>query len=61
MARIKLVVYHGLKETLVTTTELEQDFIKEFFDETDRNINDYPRDEVDADGLRLTSSLHTHW
>jgi len=54
MSNIKFIVYQtyiDFPEVLITTPELEQDMLKEWFNETGRTIEDYDRREHDETGI----------
>ncbi len=58
MNNIKFIVYQthiDFPEVLVTTPELEQDMLKEWFGDTGRDIADYDRTEHDETAIRVRS------
>jgi hypothetical protein len=55
---IKFIVYQthiDFPEVLITTPELEQDMLNEWFNETGRNLEDYDRTEHDETAIRVRS------
>ena len=51
-----LVVYEGLKETIITSLEDESSMLTEYFaDHTGRNVQDYERTE--AKDMRIEATL----
>lgn len=60
MSEIKFIVYQSHwdnPEVLVTTPELEQKFIEEWFgDGNDRYLRDYDRTEHNEMGIRVSSN-----
>ncbi len=49
---MRVVVYVGENEVMVTTPELEQIFIEDYFERGSRDIDDYERLPEDLDALR---------
>lgn len=60
MSQAKLVVYTSDYETLITTTEFEQDFIKDNFESLKYNIKDFDREEFSENGLKTFSGVHMY-
>jgi hypothetical protein len=60
MSNIKFIVYqsfHDDSEVLVTTPELEKEFIEEWFgDGNDRYLPHYDRTEHNETGIRISSN-----
>jgi hypothetical protein len=60
MSNIKFIVYQSHwenSEVLVTTPELEKEFIEEWFgDGNDRYLGDYDRTEHNETGIRISSN-----
>jgi hypothetical protein len=61
MSNIKFIVYtsHAIgdePEVLVTTPELEEKFLVEWFNHTGRDRETYSRDEYDHTGIRVRVS-----
>ena len=60
MSNIKFIVYQSHwenSEVLVTTPELEKEFVEEWFGEgSDRYFGDYDRTEHNETGIRISSN-----
>jgi hypothetical protein len=60
MSNIKFIVYqsfHDSSEVLVTTPELEKQFIEDwFYVGADSDIEEYDRTEHDETGIRISSN-----
>ena len=53
----QLIVYEGEDEVLITTPENEPLMLKEWFDEADRNVDDYDRTVSKEVCIKVTPSL----
>jgi hypothetical protein len=58
MSKTKFIVYQtsihsDFHEVLVTTPELEESFIKEWFTDSDRDLEEYDRDEYNETGIPI--------
>ncbi len=58
MSKTKFIVYQtsihsSFHEVLVTTPELEESFIKEWFTDSDRDLEEYDRDEYNETGIPI--------
>jgi hypothetical protein len=60
MNNIKFIVYHGQgmyeEEVLITTPELEEEFLKIWFHHTGRDLDDYARTTHSDTGIRVRVS-----
>ena len=61
MSKTKFIVYQSsfhsdFHEVLVTIPEMEKSFIKEWFTDSDRDINEYDRIEYNETGIQIRSA-----
>lgn len=55
--KIKLIVYRGYNEVLVTTPSQEEKFLEEWFTNGGRDTRDYTREPVYDTGFKVRAKI----